>query len=61
MGESGDDRRARSETSVTTTNERTEAPGKVYEAPGRRGSLVSLKARYGNFIGGNFVPPVTGE
>jgi len=53
--------RARSETSVTTTNERTEAPAKVYEAPGRPGSLVSLKARYGNFIGGHFVPPVKGE
>jgi hypothetical protein len=26
--------------------------GKVYEAPGKPGSIVSLKPRYDNFIGG---------
>jgi aldehyde dehydrogenase len=35
--------------------------GHVYEAPGRAGSVVSLKARYDNFIGGHWVPPVSGE
>ena len=32
-----------------------------FEAPGRPGSLVSLKPRYENFIGGKWVPPVRGE
>jgi len=26
--------------------------GKVYEAPGKPGSVVTLKPRYDNFIGG---------
>src|SRR5271167_231971 len=34
---------------------------KVFVAPGRDGSLVSLKPRYENFIGGEWVPPVKGE
>ena len=35
--------------------------GKVYEAPGKPGSVVSLKPRYGNFIGGEWVAPVNGR
>jgi len=34
---------------------------KVYQAPGQAGSPVEVKARYGNFIGGHWVPPVHGE
>ena len=34
--------------------------GAVYEAPGREGSVVELKARYENFIGGHWVAPVEG-
>ena len=33
----------------------------VYEVPGRPGSLVTLKSRYENFIGGQWVPPVNGR
>ena len=33
----------------------------VFIAPGVEGSLVSLKPRYENFIGGEWVPPVKGE
>ncbi len=35
--------------------------GKVYEAPGKAGSVVSLKPRYENFIGGKWVAPVQGQ
>ncbi|HYK06794.1 MAG TPA: aldehyde dehydrogenase family protein, partial [Gaiellaceae bacterium] len=35
--------------------------GAVYEAPGREGSVVELKARYENFIGGHWVAPTAGE
>ena len=35
--------------------------GAVYEAPGREGSVVELKARYENFIGGRWVAPKAGE
>ena len=35
--------------------------GKIYEAPGKSGSLVSLKPRYDNFIGGKWVAPVNGQ
>ena len=35
--------------------------GAVYEAPGREGSVVELKARYENFIGGHWVAPMAGE
>jgi aldehyde dehydrogenase len=34
---------------------------KVFIAPGKEGSFVSLKPRYDNFIGGEWVPPVNGE
>ncbi len=34
---------------------------KVFIAPGHEGSLVSLKPRYENFIGGKWVAPVKGE
>ncbi|MFI8482429.1 aldehyde dehydrogenase family protein [Pseudomonas sp. NPDC078700] len=33
----------------------------IYAKPGTPGSVVSFKARYGNFIGGEFVAPVDGE
>jgi aldehyde dehydrogenase len=33
----------------------------TYEAPGQAGSLVELKERYENFIGGSWIPPTTGE
>ncbi len=32
-----------------------------YAAPGQAGSKVTLESRYGNFIGGEFVPPSKGE
>ncbi len=37
------------------------AGGRVYEVPGRPGSLVELKERYDNFVGGHWVPPVSGR
>ncbi|HZU79398.1 MAG TPA: aldehyde dehydrogenase family protein [Acidimicrobiales bacterium] len=40
---------------------RSEANGMVYTAPGRAGSVVDLKTRYDNFVGGHWVPPVTGQ
>jgi len=33
----------------------------IYAQPGTPGAVVSFKPRYGNFIGGEFVPPVKGE
>jgi aldehyde dehydrogenase len=33
----------------------------AYEAPGREGSPVELKARYENFIGGHWVAPIEGR
>jgi aldehyde dehydrogenase len=33
----------------------------TYAAPGQYDSLVELKSRYGNFIGGHWVPPVHGD
>ena len=33
----------------------------VYADPGTEGSIVNFKERYGNFIGGRWVPPVDGE
>lgn len=33
----------------------------IYEQPGRRGSKVSFQSRYGNYIGGKWVPPVKGS
>ena len=35
--------------------------GKVYEAPGKPGSVVAVKPRYDNFIGGAWVAPVKGK
>ena len=35
--------------------------GKVYAPPGQAGSIVEVKAQYGNYIGGKWVPPVKGE
>ena len=32
-----------------------------YVAPGQADSLVSVESRYGNFIGGEWVPPVSGK
>ncbi|HUZ68301.1 MAG TPA: aldehyde dehydrogenase family protein [Candidatus Saccharimonadales bacterium] len=34
---------------------------KVYTPPGQAGSVVTVKARYDNFIGGRWVPPVGGR
>ena len=33
----------------------------VYDRPGSAGSSVSVQSRYGNFIGGDWVPPAKGE
>lgn len=33
----------------------------TYIQPGVAGSVVELKPRYENFVGGHFVPPVRGE
>ncbi|MEM6559732.1 MAG: aldehyde dehydrogenase family protein, partial [Myxococcota bacterium] len=33
----------------------------VYKAPNTDGSLVNFESRYGNFIGGEFVPPTKGN
>lgn len=33
----------------------------VFARPGTEGSLMSFDSRYGNFIGGEWVPPVGGE
>ena len=33
----------------------------VYAAPGTAGAPIAYKARYDNFIGGQFVPPVEGQ
>jgi aldehyde dehydrogenase len=35
--------------------------GATYEAPGREGSVVELKSRYENFIGGHWVAPAQGD
>lgn len=32
-----------------------------YAAPGSQGALITLQSRYGNYIGGEFVPPVKGQ
>ncbi|MDC0713932.1 aldehyde dehydrogenase [Stigmatella sp. ncwal1] len=34
---------------------------KIYEAPGQPGSKIQFSSRYGNFIGGEFTPPVKGQ
>ena len=33
----------------------------TYAKPGTEGSVVSFKSQYGNYIGGNWVPPVDGQ
>ena len=33
----------------------------VYANPGTPGSLITFKDQYENFIGGQWVPPVSGE
>ncbi|WP_275626807.1 aldehyde dehydrogenase family protein [Pseudomonas sp. 273] len=33
----------------------------IYAPPGTPGAVVTLKPRYGNYIGGEFVPPVLGQ
>ena len=38
-----------------------ESPRVPFVAPGRPGSLVEVKARYDNFIGGKWVAPVKGQ
>ena len=38
-----------------------EEMSKIYEAPGTPGSVVTVKPRYENFIGGEWVPPVKGQ
>jgi aldehyde dehydrogenase len=40
---------------------RDHSPGKVYVPPGLPGSLVTVKPRYDNFLGGRWVPPAKGE
>ena len=32
-----------------------------YASPGEQGSLIHLQKTYGNFINGEFVPPVNGN
>ena len=44
-----------------TTTVVDEEAADVFVAPGQPGSLVDVKARYENFIGGAWVPPVNGE
>jgi aldehyde dehydrogenase len=52
------------ETTMTATNE-TVTAGKTengtFVAPGQPGSLVDVKPRYENFIGGRWVAPVKGQ
>src|SRR5690554_7236832 len=33
----------------------------IYAHPGTPGALFTVKPRYGNYIGGQFVPPVNGQ
>ena len=33
----------------------------IYAKPGTAGAVVTLKSRYGNYIGGEFVAPVGGQ
>src|SRR5690554_495355 len=33
----------------------------IYAQPGTQNSLLTIKPRYGNFVGGQFVPPANGE
>ena len=38
-----------------------EAQQMIYAQPGTQGSLLTIKPRYGNYIGGKFVAPVNGQ
>ena len=44
-----------------TTGADTTGSRVPFSAPGQAGSIVTVKPRYGNFIGGRFVEPVNGE
>jgi aldehyde dehydrogenase len=46
---------------TVTTNTEADAASKVYAAPGQPGSVVEVKARYDNFIGGHWIAPVNGQ
>jgi len=46
---------------TVTTNTEADAASKVYAAPGQPGSVVEVKARYENFIGGHWIAPVNGQ
>ncbi len=49
---------------MTTTEEAAQdglTPAGVFVAPGQPGSLVDVKPRYENFIGGRWVPPLQGS
>ncbi len=48
-----------SDPQATATEEQVSST--PYVAPGRAGSLVDVKARYENFIGGQWVPPAQGR
>ena len=39
----------------------SEPKGQAYVAPGQPGSIVTVKPRYENFIGGKWVPPTSGK
>src|SRR5690606_15422252 len=41
--------------------QKKERPIMIYAQPGTAGAVVSLKPRYGNYIGGEFVAPVKGQ
>lgn len=43
---------------MAVTTQTTQEHTGLYVAPGRPGSIVEVRARYDNFIGGHFVPPV---
>ena len=38
-----------------------EGVSSVYAAPGQRGALADYRARYGHYIGGEFVEPLKGQ
>src|ERR1019366_2652952 len=50
----------RSESQVEEVQGARKSPA-PYVRPGRPGSIVEVKARYGNFIGGHWVAPAKGE
>lgn len=45
----------------TVVERRPEKTGKIYAMPGQTGSIVSVKTKYENFIGGKWVEPVKGQ